>query len=166
MLLFFFGSVRDRRKLTFYFIAEKRIDFRELVRELFRYLLRDILSPVFNWAVIQIVQNADLDGIIARRGQLRAMTGYLLVERWSSTETPSFDWTSQRRLSPCPPTIRSVISANMPHIGNSYRCRTLCKRLALIRETWKPRNDTRYHYFLYHQILNQTCARAREKWLL
>ena len=47
----------------------------------------------------------------------------------------------------------------MPHIGNSYRCRTLCKRLALIRETWKPRNDTRYHYFLYHQILKQTCAR-------
>lgn len=30
---------RDRRKLTFYFIAEKRIDFRELVRELFRYAL-------------------------------------------------------------------------------------------------------------------------------
>jgi hypothetical protein len=28
--------VRDRRKLTFYFVAEKRIDFRELVRELFR----------------------------------------------------------------------------------------------------------------------------------
>jgi cell fate regulator YaaT (PSP1 superfamily) len=27
---------RDRNKLTFYFIAEKRIDFRELVRELFR----------------------------------------------------------------------------------------------------------------------------------
>ena len=30
---------RDRRKLTFYFVAEKRIDFRELVRELFRYVL-------------------------------------------------------------------------------------------------------------------------------
>lgn len=30
---------RDRRKLTFYFIAEKRIDFRELVRELFRCVL-------------------------------------------------------------------------------------------------------------------------------
>jgi cell fate regulator YaaT (PSP1 superfamily) len=29
----------DRRKLTFYFIAEKRIDFRELVRELFRYVV-------------------------------------------------------------------------------------------------------------------------------
>ena len=29
---------RDRRKLTFYFVAEKRIDFRELVRELFRYV--------------------------------------------------------------------------------------------------------------------------------
>lgn len=28
----------DRRKLTFYFIADKRIDFRELVRELFRYV--------------------------------------------------------------------------------------------------------------------------------
>lgn len=27
---------RDRKKLTFYFVAEKRIDFRELVRELFR----------------------------------------------------------------------------------------------------------------------------------
>ena len=27
---------RDRRKLTFYFVAEKRIAFRELVRELFR----------------------------------------------------------------------------------------------------------------------------------
>ena len=27
---------RDRRKLTFYFIAESRIDFRDLVRELFR----------------------------------------------------------------------------------------------------------------------------------
>ena len=34
---------RDRRKLTFYFIADKRIDFRELVRELFRY--DDIASP-------------------------------------------------------------------------------------------------------------------------
>jgi hypothetical protein len=32
-------SVRDRRKLTFYFVADKRIDFRELVRELFRYAL-------------------------------------------------------------------------------------------------------------------------------
>ena len=31
---------RDRRKLTFYFVAEKRIDFRELVRELFRYVIR------------------------------------------------------------------------------------------------------------------------------
>lgn len=30
--------LRDRRKLTFYFIADKRIDFRELVRELFRYV--------------------------------------------------------------------------------------------------------------------------------
>jgi cell fate regulator YaaT (PSP1 superfamily) len=28
----------DRRKLTFYFVAEKRIDFRELVRELFRFV--------------------------------------------------------------------------------------------------------------------------------
>lgn len=32
-------TCRDRRKLTFYFIAEKRIDFRELVRELFRCVL-------------------------------------------------------------------------------------------------------------------------------
>lgn len=26
----------DRRRLTFYFVADKRVDFRELVRELFR----------------------------------------------------------------------------------------------------------------------------------
>lgn len=32
-------STRDRRKLTFYFVADKRIDFRELVRELFRCAL-------------------------------------------------------------------------------------------------------------------------------
>ena len=32
-------SIRDRRKLTFYFVADKRIDFRELVRELFRCAL-------------------------------------------------------------------------------------------------------------------------------
>jgi len=32
------GTIRDRRKLTFYFVAEKRIDFRELVRELVRYV--------------------------------------------------------------------------------------------------------------------------------
>ncbi len=36
---FSFHSIRDRRKLTFYFVADKRIDFRELVRELFRYAL-------------------------------------------------------------------------------------------------------------------------------
>ncbi|KAH8101381.1 PSP1-domain-containing protein [Cristinia sonorae] len=40
------NSSRDRRKLTFYFIAEKRIDFRELVRELFRYAFRDHLHAV------------------------------------------------------------------------------------------------------------------------
>jgi cell fate regulator YaaT (PSP1 superfamily) len=34
----YFDAIRDRRKLTFYFVAEKRIDFRELVRELFRYV--------------------------------------------------------------------------------------------------------------------------------
>jgi hypothetical protein len=32
----FILDFRDRRKLTFYFNAEKRIDFRELVRELFK----------------------------------------------------------------------------------------------------------------------------------
>lgn len=39
--------VRDRRKLTFYFVAEKRIDFRELVRELFRCVaVRMILADI------------------------------------------------------------------------------------------------------------------------
>ena len=37
-LAFLREDCRDRRKLTFYFIADKRIDFRELVRELFRYV--------------------------------------------------------------------------------------------------------------------------------
>jgi hypothetical protein len=32
----FDGAYRDRRKLTFYYVADRRIDFRELVRELFR----------------------------------------------------------------------------------------------------------------------------------
>ncbi|KAJ7115208.1 hypothetical protein C8R44DRAFT_794253 [Mycena epipterygia] len=32
--------LRNRRKLVFYFVAEKRIDFCELVRELFRFSLR------------------------------------------------------------------------------------------------------------------------------
>jgi len=36
---------RDRKKLTFYFVAEKRIDFRELVRELFRYVVLYIPPP-------------------------------------------------------------------------------------------------------------------------
>lgn len=32
-----FARIRDRRKLVFYFVASTRIDFRELVRELFRH---------------------------------------------------------------------------------------------------------------------------------
>lgn len=35
-LFFFIDTHRDRRKLTFYFKANERIDFRELVRELFK----------------------------------------------------------------------------------------------------------------------------------
>lgn len=38
---------RDRRKLTFYFIAERRIDFRELVRELFKIYKTRIWMQVF-----------------------------------------------------------------------------------------------------------------------
>lgn len=33
---FFDYFIRDRNKLTFYFCADRRIDFRELVRDLFR----------------------------------------------------------------------------------------------------------------------------------
>ena len=43
---------RDRRKLTFYFVAEKRIDFRELVRELFRCVFfAPSVLPSFAFAV-------------------------------------------------------------------------------------------------------------------
>lgn len=63
---------RDRRKLTFYFVAEKRIDFRELVRELFRYVVIDMGETVINFRR-QIVQNANLDGIFAR-SSIRSIT--------------------------------------------------------------------------------------------
>jgi len=46
-------SLRDRRKLTFYFVAEKRIDFRELVRELFRCAFS--LSSYSGWLLISHV---------------------------------------------------------------------------------------------------------------
>ena len=55
-------STRDRRKLTFYFIAEKRIDFRELVRELFRFVpLLDIYFLICSH-LDQPIQNSYLDG--------------------------------------------------------------------------------------------------------
>lgn len=38
---------RDRRKLTFYFVSDRRIDFRELVRELFRYEFLQALRYTF-----------------------------------------------------------------------------------------------------------------------
>ncbi|KDQ52970.1 hypothetical protein JAAARDRAFT_197763 [Jaapia argillacea MUCL 33604] len=44
----------DRRKLTFYFVAEKRIDFRELVRELFRFV-SPRTSPRLGTILIDIV---------------------------------------------------------------------------------------------------------------
>jgi len=45
----------DRRKLTFYFIAEKRIDFRELVRELFRlYKTRIWMASLSQAASVEV----------------------------------------------------------------------------------------------------------------
>lgn len=47
----------DRRKLTFYFISEQRIDFRELVRELFRgFKTRIWMSNISATASAQLVQ--------------------------------------------------------------------------------------------------------------
>ena len=53
---------RDRRKLTFYFIADKRIDFRELVRELFRCVsdLAGEETPLISFLFLQGVQDEDL----------------------------------------------------------------------------------------------------------
>lgn len=46
----------DRRKLTFYFISEQRIDFRELVRELFRgFKTRIWMSNISATASAQLV---------------------------------------------------------------------------------------------------------------
>ncbi|KAF8060799.1 hypothetical protein FPV67DRAFT_307326 [Lyophyllum atratum] len=64
----------DRRKLTFYFVADKRIDFRELVRELFRCV--SCLSsdhPVLKLHSTQLIQNQNLDGLAPRRNRLRTM---------------------------------------------------------------------------------------------
>ncbi|TIA86924.1 hypothetical protein E3P81_04110 [Wallemia ichthyophaga] len=48
----------DRRKLTFYFISEQRIDFRELVRELFRgFKTRIWMSNISATASVQLVQS-------------------------------------------------------------------------------------------------------------
>jgi cell fate regulator YaaT (PSP1 superfamily) len=47
VLILVIWRFRDRRKLTFYFIAEKRIDFRELVRELFRCVDAESFLLVF-----------------------------------------------------------------------------------------------------------------------
>ncbi|THH12853.1 hypothetical protein EW146_g7307 [Bondarzewia mesenterica] len=62
----------DRRKLTFYFVAEKRIDFRELVRELFRCVAMSLGllcgADKFSFVCVmvsQIVQDEDLDGLAA-----------------------------------------------------------------------------------------------------
>ncbi|KAL9557758.1 hypothetical protein MBANPS3_001228 [Mucor bainieri] len=44
---------RDRRKLTFYFVAEKRVDFRELVRELFKLYKTRIWMCAVN-SIIQL----------------------------------------------------------------------------------------------------------------
>ncbi len=57
---------RDRRKLTFYFVADKRIDFRELVRELFRCVCYSFRRARADMLSYQVVQNAYLDGITAR----------------------------------------------------------------------------------------------------
>ncbi|CAO3622726.1 unnamed protein product [Mucor fragilis] len=46
----------DRRKLTFYFVAEKRVDFRELVRELFKLYKTRIWMCAVN-SIIQLNKN-------------------------------------------------------------------------------------------------------------
>jgi hypothetical protein len=59
--------IRDRRKLTFYFVADKRIDFRELVRELFRCALGHLRDIVWRYSPpAKVVQNENLDGLVAR----------------------------------------------------------------------------------------------------
>lgn len=63
---------RDRRKLTFYFVADKRIDFRELVRELFRCVCNNFFFSRL-MTCYQVVQNAYLDGIVARDRWIRAI---------------------------------------------------------------------------------------------
>src|ERR1700722_12124801 len=64
------GLYRDRRKLTFYFIAEKRIDFRGLVRELFRCVAPALLFFILfcipeTRSCAKDVQDEDLDGLAA-----------------------------------------------------------------------------------------------------
>lgn len=64
---------RDRRKLTFYFVADKRIDFRELVRELFRCVCYSFRRARTDMLFSQVVQNAYLDGVAARDRWIRTI---------------------------------------------------------------------------------------------
>lgn len=48
----------DRRKLTFYYTADQRVDFRELVRELFRIWKTRVWLYVFIGS-IQLLSKAD-----------------------------------------------------------------------------------------------------------
>ena len=53
---------RDRRKLTFYFISEQRIDFRDLVRELFRgFKTRIWMSNISATANASLISSARLN---------------------------------------------------------------------------------------------------------
>lgn len=56
----------DRRKLTFFFIADKRVDFRDLVKDLFRTWKTRIWSVLFSYF---LTQKKELDFFFSMRGR-------------------------------------------------------------------------------------------------
>ncbi|KAJ7203221.1 hypothetical protein C8J57DRAFT_1735351 [Mycena rebaudengoi] len=81
----------DRRKLTFYFVAEKRIDFRELVRELFWYV-SCCCDLSFALPVVTVLFLPSRPRFIALRGLPVAPPSPLYIYPDLSFHPSSFPW--------------------------------------------------------------------------
>lgn len=85
------AAYRDRRKLTFYFVAEKRIDFRELVRELFRYVLSGTakLRVLISLSTVCIKPESGWPPLVGRQASSSSLRGTYFFNSLSSNWTVS-----------------------------------------------------------------------------
>jgi hypothetical protein len=77
-------NCRDRRKLTFYFIADKRIDFRELVRELFRYVLGSAGVLTVAYCDYLGCSRRESGSLLFRRVETTSSEGFVLLYFYGS----------------------------------------------------------------------------------